>query len=135
MTPARTTHFKFDKKVFLAPGACFLLRRPEMEPMFAVRMGDQDAYLTVKSLCREFDIAPGTPDARLIDTAVQGLRYVPNIRPGDRIPSELLDGSASWKIEDRHALLASGRIQAQLLSWITGKETVITDAAELEMFL
>jgi hypothetical protein len=106
-----------------------------MEAMFAIRLGGQEAYLSIKALCREFEIAPGSADAKLVETAIAGLRYVPSIRPGDSIPSELLDGTASWKIEERHSLLASSRIQAQLLSWLTGKETVITEAAELEMFL
>ena len=129
------THFNFEKKVFQAPGACFLLRRPQMEPVFAVKLGGQDGFLSIGALRQEFDIPADSVDGRLIAAAVAGLKFVPNIRPGDSIPTEILDGTASWSISDRHSQIAAHRIQAQLLSWLTGKEMVITDGAELEMFL
>ena len=132
--PASVTHFDFKARVFEAPGARFMTTGPTRKPAFCVEMGGFEAFVEVHALCREFDIAPGSHDARLVATAIKGLKYVPDIRKGDKIPSELLDGSASWTVERRHMELATNRIQVQLVSWLQKREIVISDATELEMF-
>ncbi len=131
----RITRFDFSAKVFSLNGARFALFGPRQEPRFFVTIGDMEASLAINAITTEFKIPPQSEDARLIDLAVKALRYVPDIRPGDAIPSEILDGSASWKVSARHKELAERRLQVQLLSWVSGKEIVITDDGELEMFL
>lgn len=128
------THFDFQAKVFSAPGARFVAIGTARKPNFCVALGGIEALVDVHALCREFDIAPGSHDARLITTAIKGLKYVPDIRKGDKIPNELLDGSASWTVERRHLEIATNRIQVQLVSWLQGREIVISDSQELEMF-
>ena len=128
------THFDFQAKVFDAPGARFVATGVARKPNFCVTLGGCEAFVDVFAMCREFDIAPGSHDARLVAIAIKGLRYVPDIRKGDKIPNELLDGSASWTIERRHLDIATNRIQVQLVSWLQGREIVISDATELEMF-
>jgi hypothetical protein len=45
---------------------------------------------------------------------------VPDIRPGDAIPNEIIDGTASWTVARRHKQIARDKIQLQLLSWMSG---------------
>lgn len=131
---SRSTHFNFLNVVFGAPGARFCLKGPDHIPVFCVDMGDVEGTLDVKSLQKEFEIEPGSHDDDLVAKAVKGLRYVPDIRPGDEIPSEILDGSASWKIDKKHKLIAVQRLKAQLLSWVSGQEVLITDPDELDNY-
>lgn len=130
----RFTHFNFTGKVFQAPGAKFCLSKIYETPVFCVDLGDNDATLDVVALQKGFDIEAGSSDDKLIALAVKGLQFVPSIKPGDRIPSEILDGTASWRIEERHIQIAMQRLKAQLLSWVSGQEILITDPEELESY-
>jgi hypothetical protein len=56
---------------------------------------------------------------------------VKEIRPDDSIPNELLDGSASWCVEERHRQIAGARLALQLSAWVTKEEVVITDVSQL----
>ncbi|MFM7347569.1 MAG: hypothetical protein ACKO1J_19625 [Tagaea sp.] len=106
--PART--FVFGHKVFAAPNAHFKLDEQTGEPVFSVDLGDLKAMLGFETLRRSFAIAPASPDDRLLEAVARGLRFVRRIRPGDAIPAELLDGSASWKAEAHHAARAKARL-------------------------
>ncbi len=130
--PARNTHFDFKAKVFQAPGACFVLKGREKQAMFAVDMGEGQGYISLKDLRSTFHIEPGSHDDRLIDQAAAGLRFVPDIRPGDEIPNEILNGTASWTVARKHKQIARDRIQVQLLSWMGGKPITYTSQDELK---
>jgi len=133
--PARNTHFDFQAKVFQAPGACFVLKGKEKVPMFAVEMGSGLGYISLKDLRRTFFIAEGSHDDKLIETAAAGLRFVPDIRPGDEVPNEILNGTASWTVARKHKQIARDRIQVQLLSWMGGKPITYTNPEELKKIL
>ncbi len=62
----------------------------------------------------------------------RSLRYVKEIRPNDSIPREILDGTASWSVEDRHRLIAKGWLSLQIASWLTGEQAVSVDRDALE---
>jgi hypothetical protein len=117
----RNTHFDFQARVFQAPGAHFELRGHPKKPMFAVDMGTGRGYISLTDLKRTFLIAPGSHDDLLIDKAEAGLHFVPDIRLGDEIPNEILDGSASWTVARKHKQIARDRLQVQLLSFMSGK--------------
>ena len=129
------THFNFERRVFKTPGARFLLKGHQRVPTFRVDMGDLDGLIDIPVLKKEFNIGPNSHDDKLIDLAVAGLRYVPDIKPGDTIPSELLTGKASWAVSPKHKKIAEQRLQVQLLSWVSGKEVLLTDPQEISMFL
>lgn len=133
--PARTTHFDFQAKVFQAPGACFVLKGQDKQPMFSVDMGTGQGYVTLKALRRTFSIAAGSHDDQLIEKAAAGLKFVPDIRPGDEIPTEILDGTASWTVARKHKQIARQRIQVQLLSWMSGKPITYANQSELKKIL
>jgi hypothetical protein len=130
--PARNTHFDFQGKVFQAPGACFVLKGKDKQPMFAVDMGTGQGYVSLKDLRRTFHVAEGSHDDKLIEQAAAGLRHVPDIRPGDEIPNEILSGTASWTVARKHKQIARDRIQVQLLSWMGGKPITYGSQEELK---
>ena len=70
--------------------------------------------------------------AHLLDVVEKGLRFVHEIRPGDSIPSELLDGTASWRVEERHRRRARGRLMAQLIAWTAGEGLMTADDGAFE---
>ncbi len=117
----RNTHFDFQARVFQAPGAHFVLKGRPKEAMFAVDMGAGQGYVKLKNLRKTFFIDEGSHDDKLIDRAAEGLKYVPDIRPGDEIPNKVLNGTASWTVAKRHKQIARERMQVQLLSWMNGE--------------
>jgi hypothetical protein len=136
---SRMTHFHFKAKVFKAPGAMFVRREEDMGRTkivrFACDMGGGIGDISLKSLRKTFDIAAGSHDDILITQAEAGLQYVPDIRPGDAIPNELLNGTASWTVSRKHKTIARERIQAQLLSWMTGKDVDASDREGLKKLM
>ncbi|MBO0334656.1 hypothetical protein J0X12_13595 [Sneathiella sp. CAU 1612] len=124
--------FAFDHKIFSFEGAYFRLTHDTKEPCFYVNLGEMKGAIPTKSLCKEFGIEDESSDAQLLSTVGRALKYVREIRPNDSIPKELLDGSASWSIEDRHKEIARGRITMQVLSWLKGNEGVVLNLNELE---
>lgn len=129
------THFNFQHRVFQTPGARFLPKGHDRVPTFRVDMGDLEGLIEIDVLKKEFNLSPESHDGKLVELAVAGLRYVPDIKPGDTIPSELLTGKASWAVSPKHKRIAEQRLQVQLLSWVSGKELLLTDAKEIENFL
>lgn len=130
-----STHFVFRNKVFTLPGGYFSLTRDTGEAVYNVHLGDVWGKLPFRTLRQTFDIDERSDDGRLLQVVERGLKYVKEIRPGDSIPRELLDGSASWRVDERHLNIAKGRLALQLVSWITGKETVITERYQLEQIV
>lgn len=115
--------FVFHHKVFAVPGARFAIDRRARATMFYIRLGNLSVSLTPTVLRREFNIAPHSHDSRLIELADKALRYVKEVRPGDSIPTELIDGTASWSIEDRHRLRARAKLLAQVGAWSSDNRT------------
>jgi hypothetical protein len=126
---SRSTHFDFSHAVFQMEDVRFLIAGDD-QPSLLMKLGDVDVALTIKALRAEFKLDL-TADGDLLDQVVEGLRYVKVIRPGDSIPCEILDGSASWSIEERHHDIAKGRITLQISTWLSGEEQVISDESSL----
>lgn len=122
---ARATHFAFRHGVFNVKGGYFAFMRPTEEVGFYFPLGEMFGVTPIERIRSEFRLAPESDDAQLLLTVAQGLRHVREIRPGDSIPREILDGTASWSVEDKHHVLASNRLDLQVWSWIKGREQVI----------
>lgn len=131
----RTTHFDFANKVFKVPKARFY--RPENlnEPVFVVDLGDLQGELKLPNMRKTFGIEPDTHDGRMLETVVKALNFVEDIRPGDKIPDELLDGSASWTVSPKHKQLAKARLEAQLILLVSDKPIEFKNNDELSTFL
>jgi hypothetical protein len=129
--PDPSTHFVFQHRVFQLPDARFEASGRERSPVLHVRLGDLDAVIPIDDVASEFGIKPDSSDGRLLVQIAQGLRYVKDIRPGDSIPSELLDGTASWRVQDHHREIAKNRLMVQVATWLVGHESVVVDLREL----
>jgi hypothetical protein len=117
-TAAAPKRFEFAHRVFAAPGAIFESDDVSGEPVLKVDLGDLRAAMPFATLRDNFALTDDSPDARMLVDVGKALGFVRGVRPGDTIPAELLDGSASWKVEKRHLETAQGRITAGLLAWL-----------------
>ncbi len=120
-TPAGSTLFDLEHKVFHMSGARFAYGDEGRTPCFFVSLGGVMASIPVSRVCYEFKIVHGTRDFELTGIIAKALEYVREIRPGDAIPSELLDGSASWSIAPRHAHIARQRVYGAVAQWAAGE--------------
>jgi hypothetical protein len=131
----RSTHFRFEHKVFEVEGARFAHTSDTQEAALYVMLGDLQVALLLPTLRDEFGIKPDSNDSELLSLVERSLRYVKEIRPDDSIPREILDGTASWQVEDRHRMIAKGRLSLQIASWLAGEEAVVVDLAALEQLV
>jgi hypothetical protein len=120
--------FDFSSRVFAVPGALFQ-QSADGVPALRIEFGEVNASLPLKTIPHSFTVSDH--DRGLLDLVVKGLKYVREIRPGDSIPNEVLDGRASWAIDDRHAATARSRLTVQLVGWFLGRATEINDTAHL----
>lgn len=111
----RSTHFLFEHKVFTLKGARFALTEDGSTPAFHVELGTLIASLPLGTLRAEFSIERDSPDGVLLAVVEKSLRFVKEIRPGDSIPRELLDGTASWSVEERHRMRAKAHLWARAI--------------------
>ena len=128
----RSTHFLFAHKLFSAKGAYFSLSALSDEPVFNFIMGELKASLTLPTLAREFELTPETDDGKLLAIVAKSLRFVKQIRPGDSIPRELLDGTSSWSVEPHHHEIARARLSVYLAAWVTGDDASTTETQVLQ---
>ena len=128
-----STHFHFQHKVFSIEGCYFAADSNGEKPRFLMPMGEEMAAIAVKDLRQEFGIAEDSSDGQLLEVVIKSLKYVQQIRPNDSIPQELLNGSASWSVEERHRSAAHNRIKIQLATLLTGKEDQVIDTDMIEM--
>jgi hypothetical protein len=128
----KITTFAFQNKVFSLEGGYFSMARDGSEPVFHVMLGDLRASLPLPTLRDEFNIAVDSPDGELLAIVEKSLRFVKEICPNDSIPRELLDGSASWSVDDRHRMIAQSRLAIQVSTWLSGEEAVISDLDQLQ---
>jgi hypothetical protein len=112
--------FDFANKVFHVETGVFQIDATTDEPVYTVDLGDVRATLTFATLRGSFGIEKDDPDSRLLEHVKRALVFVRRVRHGDSMPSELLDGSASWTVDDRHREVARGRVWTGLVAWISG---------------
>jgi hypothetical protein len=130
-----STRFAFEHKVFSVEGCYFAANSKGDKPKFLMLMGEEMASIALGSLRHEFGIAQDSSDGQLLDIVAKSLKYVQEIRPNDSIPQELLDGSASWSVEDRHRVAAHARISIQLATLLTGREDQVIQADQIEQLV
>lgn len=131
-TGDRATHFIFEHKVFAIPNSRFLLAPDTHRPVLSVPLGALKGMMDLQLVRASFGIKAGSPDDEVLTVVSKSLKFVKDIRPGDTIPNELLDGTASWSVSDQHRMIAKNRLMLQLASWVTGRETVVTDMEHLQ---
>ena len=86
-------------------------------PVMAMPLGECEAAVPLRALQREFAISEDSDDGRMIDLIERALDFVTVLRPGDRLPSEILTGAASWEPTGEHSLRARSVVESHLLAW------------------
>lgn len=127
----RSRMFAFEHRLFSVEGGYFAIQKSTGEAAFHVPLGELKGAIPLSTLRYEFRLQENSVDNRLLDVVEKSLRYVKEIRPYDSIPHELLDGRASWSVEERHRQTARNRLSLQLVSWMTGGEMSVSDTAKL----
>jgi hypothetical protein len=112
------------------------------EPMFRLSKGTrvasmvmqlegQEAVLPLRAVAREFGIDPGCPDGQMLELIEQALDFVVALRLGDKLPSELRGGEASWNPTAADCEIATSRVWLELVRSVfarLGQKVEITDA-------
>ncbi len=111
------THFTFEHRVFSIEGCYFGLVGGD--PALHMRLGEIDVSVSFPQLRSEFEIEPTCHDGKMMALVADGLRFIRRIRPDDSIPSELLDGSASWSVDDKHVERARRRMMIHVARWVS----------------
>lgn len=132
MSLPQNTNFIFEHKVFSIDGVHFALNS-DGAPVMHMFLGEVAVSVAFPQLCVEFGIEPESDDGKMLAMVREGLRFIKVIRPNDSIPSEILDGSASWSVEPRHLDVAKMRLAVQLSNWVTKGEAKVLDARQLQV--
>ncbi len=118
--PLPVIRCEFQSSVFASFGE-IRFRRSETDglPIMAVALGEREAQLPLGALRRELGIDEDSPDGRMLELIGSALDYVPCLAPGDRLPSEVLTGEASWRPSPKHIKLAATRLRLDLVAWLS----------------
>ncbi|MFM2044661.1 MAG: hypothetical protein RLY86_3237 [Pseudomonadota bacterium] len=135
VTPGKPVAFDFQHGVLTMAGSVFTWPAASDRPMLQVRYGDVCGSVSLDQVRTTFGIKADSPDGRLLSLVERSLRHVQSIRPGDRIPSEILDGTASWTVEDRHRDMAWLKLTTALLAQlgVTNLTVAETEQAKAEL--
>ncbi len=87
-------------------------------PALRFSLGEREAALPIDAVQRELDIADDTDDGRMLAMIAGALDFVTCLRPGDKLPPEILSGAASWEPSEQHRAIASARLRLQLVAWL-----------------
>jgi len=109
-------HFIFSHKVFSVEGGYFSTIN-RTEPVFNAKLGELTAIINFARLKSEFGIAADTEDGAMLKNVREALKIVKIVKPGDRIPSELLDGTASWSFDPRMRAMTKTKVVNAILEW------------------
>jgi hypothetical protein len=96
----------------------FRRARADGTPVMVVTLGEREAVMPLRSLQREFGITDHSADGRMLGLVAESLDYVCGLALGDRLPSEVLSGKASWEPTLEHRKRAFNIVRLQLLTWI-----------------
>lgn len=118
-----------DNPVFGRLGVA-TFRRAESDgaPVMVVALGDGFASLPLRSLQREFGIEETSADGRMLGLIAESLDFVTALAIGDKLPSEVLSGRASWQPASRHLQIAAARLRMQLIVWLDPSAAVAEGA-------
>ncbi len=105
---------------------------PDEKPVFCAMLGEQEVSLPLSGIIRELSLEEGHPLRVMIETISKSLRFVTALRPGDEVPAEVLTGEASWDPGPEHLEIALQRLTMQLVTWVSGRETMIIDPLALK---
>jgi len=80
-----------------------------------IQLDGQEAVLPLQSLAREFKLGPETGDGQMLSLIEQALDFVVSLKLGDKLPTELNGGEASWEPTTQDRRIASGRVRHNIV--------------------
>lgn len=101
---------------FRAHGPPVFRRAADGAPAMVVAFGEREAVVPLGPLQRQLGIEDSSPDGRMLRLIAEALDYVPELRLGDKLPSELLTGEASWSPAPHHLARAAAALRHRLLA-------------------
>ncbi len=119
------THASFR----LLGGPVFRLSEGTQIPSMVIQLANQEAVLPLKSVAREFRIDPDSADGKMLELIEQALDFVVALRIGDKLPTELNGGQASWDPNEQDRKIAVSRVRFNLVRCVfarMGKSVAIT---------
>ncbi len=133
-TPEPT--ISFEKSFFRSvEGSYFKLLEDTGDAVMIMPLEGGDVSLKLGGIKHELELGPDDHDTKTLDTIAEALKYVRGIRAGDPVPSELLSGKASWEVSQKDRATAHNRITMQLVSWMSGDETLVTEPDQLAQII
>lgn len=114
-------------------GASFVQSETSGKPVMRLPLDGSIAELSFGGIQKELGLDESSSDLNMLLVIEKALNFVPGIKIGDAVPSELHSGEASWEISDKHRAIAQARLSMQLVSWLSGDEAVLHDSSQLEM--
>jgi len=127
----KSTLFDFKHSAFNLKTCVFRLDAQSGQAMMVVSLDSLNASIPVSKLKQSFGIDEGSHDDKLIGLMAKALKYVKEIRPGDSIPSEVIDGKASWLIDPKYLAFARAKVTMQLVHWMQGQSFEAQDTSTL----
>jgi hypothetical protein len=99
------------------PGGYFRLSSQTQEPVYVVSHGGAEFALPFRGIRKEFAIAEGSPDDRMLERIAEALQFVSALRPGDEFPPEMIDRKASWEPAEQDRRYALAMVKYSLVNW------------------
>ncbi|WP_158928144.1 hypothetical protein [Acidisphaera sp. S103] len=93
----------------------FRLSEGSRIPSMVIQLDSQEAVLPLQSVAREFRVDPTSPDGQMLTLIEQALEFVVSIKLGDKLPSELNGGEASWEPNGQDRRVAASRVRHNLV--------------------
>ncbi|HEX4367713.1 MAG TPA: hypothetical protein VH023_12825 [Rhodopila sp.] len=84
-------------------------------PSMVVQLDSQEAVLPLQSIAREFRVDPTSADGQMLTLIEQALEFVVSLKLGDKLPSELNGGEASWEPNAQDRRAAASRVRHNLV--------------------
>jgi hypothetical protein len=84
-------------------------------PCMVVQLDKEETVLPLRSVAREFRIDPKSADGQMLILIEQALDFVVALKLGDKLPSELSGGEASWQPDAQDRRVAASRVRHALL--------------------
>jgi hypothetical protein len=102
-----------------------MFRRAEADetPVMVMSLGERVAAVPLRALQREFGIADDSADGRMLGLIARSLDFVGAMQLGDPLPTEVLDGRASWAPGEVHRAVAAARLRLKLAAWLQPETT------------
>lgn len=89
----------------------FRLSEGARVPSMVIKLDGQDAVLPLQSIAREFHVEPESADGQMLNLIEQALEFVVTLKLGDKLPSEINGGAASWEPNAEDRRVAASRVR------------------------